>query len=149
MSEQPPFNMELAITAFRKARDILKMLDDEAVAKRKHVQEQKDWLEGMILHQLRITNQESARTAAGTATASTKWTATLSDKTAFMDFVIENKLFDLLDKKANSIAVREYNRTNKALPPGCNLNSHDTIKVRRPTTSSDSTDKPTQEEDNE
>jgi hypothetical protein len=134
MSETP-FNLELAVAAFRNARDILKTLDDEASAKKKPIQARKDLIEGLILNHLKETKQRSARTDAGTATPTTKYTATLSDKTAFMAFVTENKLFDLLDRKANSPAVRAYLEEHKALPPGCNLNSHTSLNVRAPTSS--------------
>jgi hypothetical protein len=145
MSEQPPFNMELAITAYRNARDLLHQMEEEEKARRKPIQARKDLIEGLILQHLRATNQKSARTNAGTATQTTKWTATLSDKTAFMAFVTKNQLFVLLDKKANAPAVKEYLEEHKALPPGCNLNSHDTVNVRRPTTGKDEP----QEEPNE
>lgn len=144
-----PFNMELAITAFRNARDILEKLDEEATEKRKPVQAKKDYIEGLILQHLRDTGQKSARTDAGTATISTKYKATLSDKTVFMAFVTENKLFDLIDKKANSVAVKDYLEANKALPPGCNLSSHMSVNVRRPTKSSTTEAESTQENENE
>ena len=150
MSEQP-FNLELAVAAFRNARDILKVLEEEAAEKKKPIQAKKDLIEGLILHYLKETKQKSARTNAGTATPTTKYTATLADKSAFMAFVTENKRFELLDKKANSIAVREYLEQNKALPPGCNLNSHTSLNVRSPTIGSTSTDieTPDQEKDHE
>lgn len=130
------FNMELRVAQFRQVREKLEQLEEEAAKIRKPFQDIKDKLEGLIIKQLKDTGQTSARTAAGTASLSTKYKATLSDKTAFMAFVTENKLFDLIDKKANSTAVKDYLEEHKALPPGCNISSHTTVNVRRPTKSS-------------
>ncbi len=48
-----------------------------------------------------------------------------------MDYVIENKNFDLLDRRANVTAVKAFVQDNKREPPGCNLNSYQKVNVRR------------------
>jgi hypothetical protein len=51
----------------------------------------------------------------------------------FMDFVVENKFFHLLDRRANTPAVKTWVEEHKELPPGCNLTSVQTLGVRAPT----------------
>jgi hypothetical protein len=55
----------------------------------------------------------------------------LADPEAFMKYVIDNQAFDMLDRKANVTAVKEYVQETGALPPGVNLSSIKTIGVRR------------------
>jgi len=49
-----------------------------------------------------------------------------------MDYVTTNKLFDLLDRRANTTAVKAFVKKNNQLPPGCNLSAVETVGVRRP-----------------
>jgi hypothetical protein len=72
-------------------------------------------------------------TKGGTIYTSTRYTASLADPEAFMKFVIETRQFDLLDRKANSTAVKDYVGEHNVLPTGCNLTAMKTLGVRRPT----------------
>jgi hypothetical protein len=49
-----------------------------------------------------------------------------------MKYVIDNNLFDLLDRKANVTAVKDHVKEKGALPPGVNLSAIETVGVRRP-----------------
>jgi hypothetical protein len=48
-----------------------------------------------------------------------------------MNHVISTKNFDLLDRRANSTAVREFIKKNNVQPPGVNLSAHRTVGVRK------------------
>jgi hypothetical protein len=49
-----------------------------------------------------------------------------------MRYVIANQKFELLDRRANVTAVKEFVKENKEQPPGCNLSAVETVGVRRP-----------------
>jgi hypothetical protein len=48
-----------------------------------------------------------------------------------MAFVKTTNNYDLLDRKANVTAVKDYVSENGTLPPGVNLSSIKTVGVRR------------------
>lgn len=74
---------------------------------------------------------KSVKTTQGTVYQSTRYSASIQDPKAFMDHVIENKSWDLLDRKANSTAVRDFIERNKSEPPGVKLSAIRTVGVRR------------------
>jgi hypothetical protein len=74
---------------------------------------------------------KSVKTDKGTVYQSTRYSASLSDPKAFMDYVIDNKSWDLLDRKANSTAVRDFIEQHKSEPPGVRLSAIRTVGVRR------------------
>ena len=80
-------------------------------------------LEGHIDTFLADNKLVNVKTKYGTAYWKTKWTASLVDPDAFMKFVRENDRWDLMDRKANVVAVREYATVEKELPPGAKLES--------------------------
>ena len=114
------------------ARDILKILDAKYETKRKPIVEFQMKTSGRI-QQFMVDNKitKGVKTDAGTAYVSTRYTTSLADPEAFMQHVINNKDFDLLDRRANATAVKEYVGKNNSLPPGCNLNAIQTVGVRR------------------
>lgn len=81
---------------------------------------------------VREAGASSIRTKLGTVVLSTRYTATLQDPDAFMKFVVDNKAFDMIDRRANATAVRAYVEEHSALPPGCNLNALSSVSVRKP-----------------
>jgi len=80
-------------------------------------------LEGHIDAFLAEHELVNIKTKYGTAYWKTKWSASLVDPDAFMKFVSENGRWDLMDRKANVAAVRDYAKVEKELPPGAKLDS--------------------------
>lgn len=122
--------VEKRIEQYLAVRDKIKMMEDEAkkaIEPFKLIQEQ---LAGWLQEFMDKTGGDSIKTKAGTAYVSTRYSATLADPDAFMQFVIENKLFDLLDRRANATAVKDYTGEKGAPPPGVNLTALKTIGVR-------------------
>src|ERR1035437_913441 len=83
-------------------RNALKKMDEEFDQKRKPLVEIQQILSGWMQEFLTKSNAESVKTAHGTCYQSTRYTASLADPEAFMNFVIANQQFDLLDRKANA-----------------------------------------------
>lgn len=67
----------------------------------------------------------------GVTFLTTKFTASLKDPDEFMKYVVANNRFDLMDRKANTTAVRDFLKKEGALPPGANLNAIQTIGVHK------------------
>lgn len=129
---RPPATAEQRIGEYVKVRDTIKKLKDDFEKSIEPLVDLQNSLTGWLQHFMDQNGVDSVKTNGGTAYTSTKYTASLADPDAFMQFVIENKQFDLIDRKANVTAVRDYTATNGNLPPGVNLSSIQTVNVRRP-----------------
>lgn len=118
-------------------KNYVRMRDKIKEIKERHEQELKPYVD--VQNELTVKLQgvldaagaQSIKTSGGTVYASTRYSASLADPKAFMDFVITQNKFDLLDRKANATAVRDYIEQNKVSPPGVNLSALRTIGVRR------------------
>jgi hypothetical protein len=126
-------DIDKRIGQYVQVRDALKRLDEKQALERKPLLEIQERLAGIIrtfMESNKIT--DSLKSKSGTAILSTRYTASLADPSIFMNFVIENKLFDLIDRRAISAAVKDYVQEHNELPPGCNLSAVQTLGVRRP-----------------
>jgi hypothetical protein len=121
------------VDQYIQVRNKLKEIDKEYDEKRKPLVEIQNMLSGWLQTFLEKSGSESVRTASGTCYQSTRYTASLADAEAFMNFVKENNQFDLLDRKANATACRDYAAEHKNLPPGVSLSAIRTVGVRSPT----------------
>lgn len=133
MSDQPPdaANVEKWVSQYIAIRDKIKAMDDaHAKAKEEPIAIQ-NILTGMLQRFMDTSNCESIKTAAGTCYSSTRHTASVADAKAFMQYVIDNSAWELLDKRANPTAVRAFVEAEGALPPGVNLSAIATVGVRR------------------
>jgi hypothetical protein len=92
----------------------------------------KNLLQGFFEKFLIDTGQQTAVTPGGTIHWNHRVTASLEDPQAFMDWVIANKRFDMMDRRANATAVKDYAEREHTLPPGAKLNSIRTVGIRKP-----------------
>jgi hypothetical protein len=131
----PPVDKEVEkrVGQYISIRDRLKEMDDEFEKKRAPLVELQNLLTGWMMQFLETSGADSIKTSAGTCFNSTRYSASLADPKAFMDFVIDQRNWDLLDRKANATAVRDYVAEKGSLPPGVNLSAIRTVNVRRPT----------------
>jgi hypothetical protein len=95
--------------------------------------EQENLLSGLIMTHLRNLGIESARTRFGTVFFKTTSAASLFDPDAFMTFVINSQRFEMLDRKANKTAVRDYINEFHELPPGVKYQEAVTLGHKSPT----------------
>lgn len=119
------------VEQFVKLRDLIKQRDDAHKEAMKPMREMLEQLNAMLLQHLNGLNGDSVKTAAGTVYRTEKKSASLADPVAFMDFVVQNGAFELLDRKANVTAVEDFINTNNVPPPGVNFSSAYTVGVRR------------------
>jgi len=126
-----PIDTEKRVGQYVALRDKIKELDEKHKQAMKPFREMLEELGNVLLSHLNATNSQSINTDSGTFFKTTKKTASLEDPEAFMRFVVEHKLFDLLDRKANVTAVSEYLDSNQVLPPGVKFTQRVEVNVRR------------------
>jgi len=80
-------------------------------------------LEGFIDTFLADNKLVNIKTKYGTAYWKTRWSASLVDPDKFVQFVRESERWELMDRKANVAAVRDYAKVEGELPPGAKLDS--------------------------
>lgn len=114
-------------------RDKLKALDEAHEKVRKPLVEIQEQLSGIISAFMEANKLENLKTESGTCYTSVRYTASLADPALFMKYVIDNGQFDLIDRRANATAVKDFVKEHGNLPPGCNLNAIQSVGVRRPT----------------
>lgn len=131
MSE--PVTIDTRVEQFIAVRDKLKVMDEEHEAKRKPLLELREALSGWLMEFLDQNNLENAKTKHGTVHTTTRSSASVADAQAFMDYIIQSERFDLIDRRANATAVKDYVKTEGHLPPGVNFTSVKTVGVRRAT----------------
>ena len=124
-------NIDKKVAQLVAVRDIIKAIEE------KHTRELSEWkvrlekLRGEIQQFMSDNGLKNLRTPSGSCYTSQKSTASLADPEAFMAYVIKTGNFDLLDRRANATAVKDFVKAHKTLPPGCNLNTIETLGVTR------------------
>lgn len=133
----PPAANAVQVKVEQRVSEYIKTRDAIAKAKAKHEEDiaplvdLQNKLTGWLQSFLETAGADSVKTSNGTCYSTTRYTASLADPEAFMAFVKTTENYDLLDRKANVTAVREYVDTNSQLPPGVNLSAIKTVGVRR------------------
>lgn len=88
-------------------------------------------IEGALLVQFKEHGMESVRTKAGTAYKSTRTSATVADWDSVLDYIQQNELWNMLDKRVNKTAVEQFKEENGDLPPGVNWREEVVVNIRR------------------
>ena len=89
-----------------------------------------DGVNNEMLRRLNDTNLESFSSTAGTAYKSVRRSASVKDKSAFFDYLLESGEWQLVDLKANAPAVEAFADEHESFPPGVNLNRMTVVNVR-------------------
>ena len=120
------------VSQFILVRDEIERRKEQHKLELKPFEELKQKLIGEMLDFLDKTGQKSAKTVDGIATVLVRHTAVCTDPDEFIGFVFEHDLRDLIDRRANAVACREYAEENEGvLPPGVKINSIRTVGVTR------------------
>lgn len=112
-------------------RELRRKIKETYEAEDKKIRLLQESVESKLLDFLRTNNLVNVKTAAGTVHTTTRYTASLQDADTFMKFVISTGKFELLDRRANATAVRDFVETEKTLPPGCNLSALTSLGFRK------------------
>src|ERR1700761_2985989 len=100
--------LEKRIKQYLGVRGLIKTMEDRHKTELKELQDIKEKLSGILQEALTNVGAESIKTTEGTIYSTTRYSASLADPKAFMDYVIKNNLYDLLDRKANVTACKDY-----------------------------------------
>lgn len=113
-------------------RDALKRLEEKHAKETKPLLEIQEILAGRIRKFMDDNNiTDSLKTKNGTCILSTRYSASVVDGSAFMDFVKAGH-WDLIERRANPTAVRDYVKEHNTLPTGVSMSAVQTLGVRRP-----------------
>jgi hypothetical protein len=127
-------NFEKRVGQYVKLRDLIKAKDDAHDEAMKPLKETLEKLNGVLLAHVNAVGGDGVMTSAGTVSKTLKYTASIADASAFWSWVVSQGAFDMVDKKANLTAMKEYAAENNgALPPGVNLTSVEKVNVKRKT----------------
>ena len=128
----PSVDFSTRVAQYVKLRDLIKIKEKEFNDGIKKYKDALNSLNSLLLDHLNNVGANSVATDSGTVYRTEKKSASLVDPAAFMEYVITNGAWDLLDRKANITAVAAFMKENNTLPPGCNFNSAFIVGVRRP-----------------
>lgn len=131
--DQTPATVDKRVEQYIKVRDALKKMDEEHDERRKPLVELQNLLTGWMQTFMENAGADNIKTSHGTCYSSTRYTASLADPEAFMNYVKSTGNYDLLDRKANVTACRDFVAENNSPPPGVNLSAIKTVGVRRAT----------------
>jgi hypothetical protein len=121
------------VAQYVKLRDLIKVKEKEFKEHLAPYKKALDDLNSVLLNHLNNVGANSVNTDFGTVYRTEKKSASLNDPAAFMDYVITNRAWDLLDRKANVTAVAGFIEEHNTQPPGVNFSSAYIVGVRRPT----------------
>lgn len=129
MSQTTP--IETRVDQYVRLRDLIKEKDDAHKAMMKPYRETLEKLNNLMLAELNNIGGDSIKTGAGTVYKTERKSASLEDGEAFMDYVVQNGAWELIDRKANVTAVEDYTKIHGTLPPGVKFTVMQTVGVRR------------------
>jgi hypothetical protein len=90
-------------------------------------------INGRLTVWMKANGTQSIRTAEGTITLKRRDTAScVADPDGFMSFVIEQELFELLERRANTTACKEYAEEHGKLPPGVKISTREYLAITEP-----------------
>jgi hypothetical protein len=89
-------------------------------------------MEAVLMKTLDSSGMESVKTDKGTVFLSSRSSATVADRDAFIDFVIRSEGWVFLENRVSKSAVEQFVAANEIPPPGVNLRIERTVNIRRP-----------------
>ena len=129
---EPNIQIDKRVAQFVMIRDEIEAIEERHRQELKPFIKAKDRLTGELLEFLDSNGLKSAKTAAGAIRISVRYTGVCVDPDQFMDFVFEHNLRDLIDRRANGAACRDYAEEHDGvLPPGVKINSFRTVGVTK------------------
>ena len=131
MSEEK-LNAEKLTTVYLKIKDKRSELSAEFKEKDAELLEQLDKVKRALLDYCEDQGVDSVRTSAGLFYRSARTRYWTSDWSSMHEFILENEVPELLDKRVNQSNMKQYLEENPDLvPKGLNVDSEYVVSVRR------------------
>lgn len=124
-------DIDQVVSKYIEIRDAIEEKDRLHKAATEKLREAMAKIEIAMLDKMQSMNVASLKTSAGTVYKTTKSSATLADREAYLDYVRRTERWDLLDIRANKPAVAEFKETENDLPPGVNWREQIAVQIRR------------------
>lgn len=112
-------------------KDKIAALEDEHEKALEPYKKLKEKLEKRILGYLLEIKAQNISTPIGTASVLHRKSASLEDPQAFMNYVIANQAWDLIDRKPNTKAVEDFIKEHGVQPPGAKFSDSLALGLRR------------------
>lgn len=88
-------------------------------------------IEAKLIQVFEETGMDSVKTEFGTAYTTTRTTASVADREAFMEYIRANDEWPLMEVRASKAAIEQYKSIHEELPPGINWREERVVNVRR------------------
>lgn len=120
-----------AVELYIKLRDKKAQIKAEMDAKIAPINENMAKLEAKLLEAFTKVGMDSVKTEFGTAYTTTRVSASVADRSVFMDYVRDNDEWDLLEVRASKTAVEQFRTIHDDIPPGVSIREERVVNVRR------------------
>ena len=123
--------IEAVVAGYRRLRDIKKDMEDAHKEALAPINGKMKKMEAWLQRALNDAGADHIGTPHGTAYITTVTKAKVEDFDALMEFVIENDLPGLLERRVSKQAVEEYLESNGDIPPGVSIQREQFARVRK------------------
>lgn len=123
--------VDTVVKGYIKLRDMKNDLKKEQAEELKPINEKMTMLENWLQRDLMTRGVESQKTKEGTAFLSTTSAATVKDRDAFLTYVRENEMWDLLENRCSKTVVRDHLEDTGEVVPGVNYTETKVVRIRR------------------
>lgn len=131
VSPPPPVDVEKRVGQFVMLRNMKAELKAKHESEMKPITETMEMIKDELKAALQSVHADNMKTSSGTVSLTTKYSASAADLDMFWTWVVTQAEFDMLDKKPNVTAIREYVEQHGVPPPGVNFTSFQDIGVRK------------------
>lgn len=123
--------MSELVGKYIEVRDRRAQLEAEFNMKAARLDEIMSKIESKLLQVFDQAGMDSVKTEFGTAYTTTKTTASVGDRDAFMEYVRTNDEWPLLQVRVSKTGVEQYKAAHETLPPGINWREERVVNIRR------------------
>lgn len=120
-----------AVSLYIQMRDKKAQMKADFEASIAPLNEKMEKLEAKLLDVFNKTGMDSVKTEHGTAYTTTRTTASVADRDAFMEYVKANEEWSLLEVRASKTAVEQFKAVHDDIPPGVSIREERVVNVRR------------------
>lgn len=123
--------IETLVGKYIAARDKKAAIMDEAKSRCAKIDDVLEKIEGILLAAFDEAGLESVKTSQGTAYKTQRNSYTVSDWETTLQFILDNNLLHMLERRVAKGAVDAYRADSGEIPPGLNARTDITINIRR------------------
>lgn len=123
--------IDQAIAVYIKLRDSKQKLAKEQAEAMRPFNQKLEQVENWLLAVLNKQDAESIRTDHGTCYKSTRTQAKVADWDAALEYIVENEMYQMLERRVSKAAVEEFVEAQGAPPPGVEITQEVRVNVRR------------------